>query len=401
MGNKKLIGLDLGTGAVKGALWNSDGEVEATAERTISFSRPHEKWVEIDPIEYENLVYSILQELADASSKPIAAISMAAASGNTMLCDANGNPQTAIISWLDRRLNWCPPKEWNVRDVTGWPGIPSFPLMHLEYFRQNFPELLHRGVVAMNNDWLCWRLCGVHALDFSNATPFYLCNQSERRYEEKYLKYYGITEKQLPRLVPTGTKLGTLQARWVNGNLTKDTAIVSGSFDHPSAARGANITKVGELLLSCGTSWVVFLPYPDRASVPTTMLCDPFLSQNDASACWGGMFSLEGIGLKLEDFIVSHFGNDASRYDRFNDEALIEGSEANDFAMKLLYSFKAALDGTGTSPQQAIFCGGPSRGKAWAPLLEKVLGIPIHPSQYRTSTGAVGAAIIALQGIES
>ena len=400
MKSRKLIGLDMGTGAVKGVLWDSSGAVEATAERPVPLSRPAEGHVEIDAAAYEALVVSLLRDLADASSAPIDAISMAAASGNTLLCDAEANPLTPIISWLDTRLDWCPPPEWNVREVTGWPPGNLMTPMHLEHFRRSAPEMLKGGIVAMNNDWLCWRLCGVHALDLSTATTFYLCNQTEERYEQRYLDHYGLTAAQLPKLVSTGTPVGKLLPRWAGGNLTTGTAVVAGSFDHPAAARAAGVLHAGELLLSCGTSWVGFLPYPDRARVPMSLLCDPFLSQGGEGGCWGAMFSLTAAGLRLEEFIVGQFGREAGRYDRFNDEALLEGTASNTFAMELLAELKKALAATGAAPRQAVFCGGPSRGKAWAPLLEKTLGIPIRPSAYKTSTGAVGAAMIALQGIQ-
>ena len=67
---------------------------------------------------------------------------------------------------------------------------------------------------------------------------------------------YGITERQLPELVPSGSLIGTLKPELCGGALTAKTRIVAGSFDHPTAARAAGVTRPGEMLLSCGTSWV-------------------------------------------------------------------------------------------------------------------------------------------------
>ena len=139
------IGLDLGTGAIKGVCWNSGKGILKKISERIELDHPAPDQVEIDPETYKKQVFRIISELAQGADGPVEGISFAAASGNTMLCDENGIPKTRIISWLDTRLkDWLPPEEWQVRKTTGWPCIRTFPLMHLEYFRRTDPELLKR-----------------------------------------------------------------------------------------------------------------------------------------------------------------------------------------------------------------------------------------------------------------
>lgn len=385
------IGFDLGTGAIKAIRLDSDGRTVAKLSRRVPFLHPGEKQIEIEPEGYFQLCLAMLRELAAASAVPVSALAFAAASGNTMLCDDAGQPRMNIISWLDTRLDWCPPPAWNVRETTGWPGIPTFPLMHLEYLRQSSPELLKTSQVTMNNEFLTWRLSGQRGLDYSSATPFYLADQRSRKYCQAYLSYYGISEAQLPPLVPTGHKIGTLRPEYCGGALTPETAIVAGSFDHPSGARAVIIRQPGELLVSCGTSWVGFYPAARRDDIPAQELCDPF--QSAVGGCWAGMFSVAEVGVKIEEFIRQRYGDAENRYELFNSEAEDESSPAAGLMLEVIGRFKKLLGSRRF--RRAVMIGGPSEGASWKKYLTRETGLEVEMSPYGSCTCAAGAALIA------
>lgn len=386
------IGLDLGTGAIKGVCWNpAKGILKQISER-VTFHSPEENWQELDPETYKQQVFRIICELADAAAEEITGIAFAAASGNTLLCSQDGTPLTPIISWLDKRLSdWLPPEDWQVRQVTGWPAIRTFPLMHLEYFRRTAPDLLKDAIVAMNNDWLTWQLCGNHVLDSSNAAPFYFYDQTKKTYPA-WLSHYGITSGQLPEIVPPGTVAGTLKPELCRGNLTANTRIVAGSFDHPSGARAVNVIEPGNMLLSCGTSWVGFYPCPTRSDVPMRELCDSF--QSDSGGCWGAMFSLAAVGVEIETFICDRYGKTPDRYDKFNEEALSGDNPARQLMYSIIDRFKERLE-QHPGIKRIVMCGGPSEGKGWLKYIREKISAPIEVSPYYSYTGAVGAAQIA------
>jgi len=385
------IGFDLGTGAIKAIRLDEHGHTVAKISQRVAFLYPAEHYIEIEPEAYFQLCLSMLYELADASSIPISAISFAAASGNTILCDNDGHSRMNIISWLDTRLDWRPLESWNVRETTGWPGISTFPLMHLEYLKRNALDLLKTSQITMNNEYLTWRLSGKRGLDVSSATPFYLAAQKTGSYCKTYLDYYGISEKQLPPLMPTGQKIGTLLPKYCHGALTSSTAIVAGSFDHPAGARAVGIRHPGELLVSCGTSWVGFFPAERREDIPDYRLCDPF--QSGAGGCWGGMFSVAEIGVTIEDFIRTHYGEDAGRYERFNKEAEDESSQAAALMLDVIGKFKVLLGNSHYS--RAVLIGGPSEGTSWLTYFTRETGLTVEKSPFGSYTCAAGAAMIA------
>ena len=385
------FGFDLGTGAIKAVRMDSAGKITASLSRRVPFNRPSPGMVENDADEYFAVVREMITSLAAESGEKIAAAAFAAASGNTLLCDRENRPLTPVINWLDTRLDWTPPESWQVRQITGWPAIPQFPLMHLEYLRRTNPDLLKTAKVTMSNEFVTCKLCGKSALDFSSATPFYLVDQTERKYHKPFLEYFGISEKQLPVLVDPGETIGTLKEEFITGSLTAETRITAGSFDHPSAALAAGITHPGELLISCGTSWVGFYPAEKRDDIPQTDLCDPFLSGRNG--CWGGMFSLAGIGVEIEDFIVSRFGSDSMRYEKFNEEALKPGTPEEKMVLQVISRFREFFRGRKFS--RAVMTGGPSEGAAWRKHLHEQLDMDIEISPYRGYTGAAGAALTA------
>lgn len=385
------LGFDLGTGAVKAVCWSPSRGLLARLSERLVFSSSTASCYEYDAEAHFSLVLGMMRRLAEQAEAPIAGLAFAAASGNTLICDQQGRPLTAVISWLDQRLPWQPPDDWQVRQVTGWPGIPSFPLMHLQWFKENNPALLQGSCIGMNNDFLQWRLCGRRVLDHSSATPFYLQEQSQRRWHKPFLQYYGISEEQLPQLLAPGSKIAVLKEEYWHAKLGQECFLYAGSFDHPAAARASNISKPDEMLLSCGTSWVGLYPVRRRQDVPMQELCDPFQSAH--GACWAGMFSVSGIGLEIEDFILQRYGKCAQRYEQFNQEALSPDNAAAALMQDVCRRFADKLGAR--RPRRIVMCGGPAEGKAWPIILQKTLQLPIQTSPYQSYAGALGAAMLA------
>jgi sugar (pentulose or hexulose) kinase len=245
----------------------------------------------------------------------------------------------------------------------------------------------------MNNDWLAFLLCGKRGLDHSSATPFFLQDQAKGEYAPSLLAAAGVSASQLSPLYPPGTAIGTLKPELAGGNLTEKTVIATGSFDHPSAARAVHVTKPGEVLVSCGTSWVGFTPIPERR-VRKGYLCDPFLSSRGGP--WGEIFSIARIGLSLEETIVRLAGKGDDRYKLFNDMALTEDGEARKTMLETIDKFKARLEGR---PRRLVMVGGPSEGAGWRHFLAERLELEVEASPFAKQAGAVGAAMLAAQSI--
>ena len=304
-----LIGIDLGTSAIKGVLVSTDGRIVAYNKYATKILHPHPGYAEFSPSEYHGLVCDLIRSLAAEARQgdSVEAISMASASGSTILIDKSGNPVTNAVSWTDERaqkndvIGHSGLNADDVHRITGWPWSGGFPLGHLLWFKHKAPGLYKKMTrICMDSDYILYRLTGKWAIDRSTATTSYLQNQVDFQWHLPYLNLLGIGEENLSAIMPSGTFLGNPTAEAVRDTgLSAGTKVILGAFDHPCTARGTGIFDTGDLLLSCGTSWVGFSPVRERdIIISNKLISDPFLSSS--SGQWGAMFSLPGIGKKID-----------------------------------------------------------------------------------------------------
>jgi sugar (pentulose or hexulose) kinase len=437
MEKQYLLGLDLGTSAIKGIVVCPDGEIAAQGKVPTNLERPQEGWVEFDAEDHYRSICELIKDLYSQIPQggQVVALAMAAASGNTLLADEQGNPLTKVINWMDARTKGrtgelLPELDaGGVHKVAGWPFLESFPLAHLAWFKAEMPdEYKNAAHYCMNTDWVLFRLTGKWGMDPSTGTTFYLQDQQKNTWYKPFLDQLGIPEEKLSKLAPSGTILGTLIAKAAQDTgLEPDTKVVLGVFDHPSAARGTGTLKEGELLLSCGTSWVGFYPISDRdLAISQKLLVDPFLQPTGP---WGCMFSLPKIGENIDwyiDNLVAGTG-DKNKYDTFNIKAQAAPLGANGVVVNPLEEpgrvkkelndrsseeiSRGVMEGTafqmrkklealaaaGIQATSITMVGGPAESPVWPQIVADVTGLELKLANGQTA-GALGAAILAGKG---
>ena len=425
-----LIGLDLGTTAIKGVVTNAAGEVLFEASADVCLHQPQDGWVELAAEQHYQTVCGVIRELVAAAPGEVSALAMAAASGNTLLTDEQGQSLTPIINWMDSRAGSCPPKaignlkEDDVARITGWPCIDTFPLSHLAWLRENDPDRFDSAAhYGMDTDWLLYRLTGLWRMDRSTASTFHLVDQLKGSYHAPLLKLLNIPEKKLSLLMPSGDSIGPVTATAARDTgLSSRTMVVAGSFDHPAAARAAGVTEEGQLMLSCGTSWVGLLPHANRdALLDAQLLCDPFLSAEGGP--WAGMFSVPRIGRTMDWYVAHAIAPEAPDPMRvFNDLAAQAEPGAGGLVIDLLQPprlpsagraniSRAVMEGAARLVNQkivklkqrglffdrAVMVGGASRSPVWPDIVAEITGLTIKCAG--RSAGARGAALLAAKGI--
>ncbi|MDO9581194.1 MAG: FGGY family carbohydrate kinase [Bacteroidales bacterium] len=425
-----LIGLDLGTSTIKGVIINERGSVIAKAHAATELLYPHKGWVETNPEDYYLLVCKVLRELSAAVPGEIRAFAMVAASGNTLLTDASGKPLRNIINWMDCRAEKEAPKvlaeltEAEVSQVTGWPCVTSFPLAHLAWLKENYPELYaSSGHYGMDTDWLMYKMTGLWFMDHSIASTFHLQEQTAGKYYEPFLRKLGIPSEKLSKLVDSGVFIGHLTSQAIcDTGLTSHASVVSGCFDHPSAARAMGVFMPGQLLLSCGTSWVGLTPCSDRQKIlDSNLICDQFLYSN--MGYWAGMFSVPYIGRAIDWYInnviapgeedpIRIFNESAAeakadagglRIDLREPTQMITADRCNvsravmEGAARLLKEKLQELNLYGFHFEQAKMVGGPANSPVWPGIIEEITGIKLNVGDQ--SAGAKGAAMLAGIGV--
>ncbi len=425
-----FIGIDAGTTVYKGVLTAPDGRILAEAEAPTSYYYPAPGRVECSAAMCAAPLLKVIRNLCTTAGSPPAAVAISGAAGSTLTMMPDSQT-SAMISWLDERcrshvpgpLRGLTPAQ--LRRLTGWPCLDSFPAAQLAWRRENRPEELDRAAwIGLNTDYLQYLLSGRHATDFSTGATLHLINQTECDYDDAMLARLGIRRAQMSRLVAPGTVIGTVTPEAArNTGLPPECLVVAGSFDHPSAARGAGVLDPGTLLLSCGTSFVGFLPIADRETIMADerLLCDPFRSSEGGP--WGAIFSVTALGRKVDSlvrrFLVSDHPRPFAEFDRLATEADRRGvktvldpepdysrvpiADRAEFALALMRGAAAKLAGhinslraRGLKLERGKLVGGLCRSPIFPRLIAEATRLDLECLD--SNAGACGAAMLAKKG---
>ena len=425
-----FIGLDIGTTAIKGVLMSAEGKILKTVSGGYNYYFKDSKKL-LKPSDFIDTCFSVIRSLANSkeSGDAIAAICSCCASGNLILLDNNDNPVTPIIGWQtvvsaeDKNAFFTPEEQNAFYKTVGWPLGSHFPALYLAAINLHEPELLEKTkTVAMSAEYLNFMLTGEWGISVSMGTPSFLMDQEKGDYNYPLLKKLGIADKCLPPVYDKGTVLGGVLPEIAQKlGLSVDTKVVLGSFDHPSGATGAGVFSEGEMLLSCGTSWVEFFPVSSRKfAISTKGLVDRFMI-NGAPYCV--MKSITSISEKIDALRSHYFGEISHKeFDELASKSSIgcgglrfdftdngykagEGFSKSDIARAIIesaaYILKEnlkTLKGYGLKAEKITMIGGISNSPVCVGIVSEVLEKPISVVNGQCA-GAVGACMLAGIGV--
>lgn len=435
MSMKYLVGLDIGTSSVKGVLMTTQGEIRAKAHESFPYDKLPNGGLEVKADNFLNACLKAIKTLiAAANGGEVCGICAASASGNLVVLDKDMNPSTAVINWQDKRVTTEGHEILGELDLDalyrrmGWPfWYTGMPLAQLAYIRKHNPEILdNAGMVCMSTEFLYHALTGKWGISTSAGTPFYLIDQVKGAYIPEILEKLGIDESILPPVMKAGEVLGvTTDAIAARAGIPAGIPVVLGTFDHPSAARGVGVLEEGQLLLSCGTSWVGFFPVKSRDKIADAgTLIDPFLS--DDGGCWATMVSVSSLSARIKLYVNRYIDDSPRAFRVFREvaEKSVSGAgglvinpqdEPDDERIKAYskeHIARAIMEGTvrllkakldilkehGITANSAIMVGGPSENPMWLTVIKEICGISVKVIHGEVA-GAVGAAMLAGIGV--
>ena len=425
-----FIGLDIGTTAIKGVLMTVEGKVVDSFTGGYNYIEKENQKL-LNSQDFINTCFSVVKNLAGATEKDgkVLAICSCCASGNLILLGKENQPITPIIGWQtvvseeDKNAFFTKEEQSEFYNTVGWPLGSHFPALYLAAIKLHNPELIDNAeMVAMSAEYLNFALTGKWGISHSMGTPFFLMNQEKGTYNLPLLEKLGIPEEKLPPIYDKGTVLGSVKADVAcELGLSSDTKIVLGSFDHPSGAMGSGVFEEGEMLLSCGTSWVEFFPVSSREfAISTKGLVDRFMLDGSPYCV---MKSITSVSEKI-DALRQHYLGEISHkeYDdlakeaslgcnglrfKFTDEdyeienkytksdiarAIIEG------AALLLKDNLELLEKSGLKAEKITMIGGISNSKVCVDIVSEVLERPVMVSNGQ-GAGALGACLLAGIGV--
>jgi Sugar (pentulose and hexulose) kinases len=290
-----FIGVDLGTTAVKAALFDSDFNLLRLETREVDLSYPGPGMVEQSPECWFEVPCELINRLC-AGIKPdsIKAIGTSSQGISFIPVDEFYKPLSGCggISWLDTRaeaeLNRALDiiSEDDFFAVTGKHPSAQYTMPKLLWFKNHCPELFdHAAKLLMPLDYFTARLCGRAVTDPTMAGGTMLYDLDRGEWSDRLCSSLGIPANKLAEVKPTGTAAGYLckEACTLTG-LSSATLVAVGAQDQKIAAYGAGI-EPGTVTLSMGTAGAIEVLSDRKSDVLPTFKFE---------LAGGGFYVLEG-----------------------------------------------------------------------------------------------------------
>jgi gluconokinase len=259
-----VVGVDLGTSAVKVLAVTTDGREVASGAEFYGLLTPQPLYVEQDPeAVYRAAMRVLARVVADVRRRggDVAAIGFSSAMHGVVCVDDGGEPLSAVLTWMDRRSSEIA-DAWRADGSaaalyreTGAPMHPMLPVAKLRWLALHEPALFARTrrfvglkelfVHRWTGEWLVdWGIAGSTGM-FAFAT---------RTWSERALALAGVDAARLSTPVAPSTLRRTIRAAIAHElGVEPTTAVVLASSDGALANIGTGSAQ-GDLAVTLGTS---------------------------------------------------------------------------------------------------------------------------------------------------
>jgi xylulokinase len=250
-----VVGLDVGTSAVKALALGLDGRVLASHEVAYSLAIPRPGWAEQDPEDWWRAAEEALS--AVTASADVLGLGLSGQMHGLVALDSADRVIRPAILWNDQRttveceLIAARVGERELIALTGNRALTGFTAPKLLWMRTHEPEAYARiARLMLPKDYVRLRLCGEHATDVADASGTLLLDVAGRSWSGELLEALEIEREWLPRLV---------ECPQPSGMTREGVAIAAGAGDQAAGALGVGVVRPGRLSVVLGTSGVVLV----------------------------------------------------------------------------------------------------------------------------------------------
>jgi xylulokinase len=234
-----IVGVDVGTTAVKAIAIDDEGAVLDRAEESYPLSTPHPGWAEQDPDDWVRAAERALARL-DAT-----AVGLSGQMHGLVALDEDDVPLRPAILWNDQRTAAeCSEIESRLGldrliELTGNRALTGFTAPKILWLRNNEPEVYARiRSVLLPKDYVRLKLFGERAIDVADASGTLLFDVAGRRWSDDVLAALELSGEWLPPAY--------------------ESPEIAGAGDQAAGALGVGVTGPGPVSVVLGTSGVVF-----------------------------------------------------------------------------------------------------------------------------------------------
>jgi len=442
-----VIGIDVGTSGVKGLLVGEDGKVAGEALVEYGMEAPRPGWAEQDPDKWwEASVEAVKKLMSGSAAGPddVAGIGLTGQMHSSVFLDDKDKVIRPALLWCDQRTSQ---EVKYITDTIGFErlveltanrALTGFTAPKVLWLRNNESENYKRmKSLLLAKDYVRFRLTGEKKTEVSDASGTLLFDVKERKWSEGVLDALDIDPSILPASCESTEVTGglTSEAAGMCG-LKEGTPVVGGGGDQAAGAVGNGVVEEGPVLVTLGTSGVVFAS-ADRPVIDPEARLHSFC--HASPGLWhtmGVMLSAGGSmqwlrntlrqagadsGYKALDGLADSAppGSDGllflpyltgERTPHFDPEArgvfsgLSFKSGAGHLARSVMEGVAFAIkdsvrlmEEAGTALDVVYLSGGGAKSELWSKIVASVLGMPIKRLSVDEGP-AFGAAVLALVG---
>lgn len=432
MSKPMLIGIDVGTTAVKAALYDIDGRAEQSFARPYPSHRRPPNLVEQDPADWMELVQAALHELTDGlAAGQLQGIGLCSQVNSHVFVGADGRALMPAIIWQDGRCAEVA-AELDARvseaDKIGWWGAPlpidaSHVLARMAWVKRHRPDVWQktRWVMAPK-DYCILQLTGKAVAD--PMASFGVIGQGLAYIDSLVGLVDGARERLAPlrRFADTAGTIG-------NGLPGAGTPMVTGTMDAWSGLFGAGALSDGDGLYLSGTSEILGIvsartrPTPGVIAFPRcegiTLHAGPTQAGGASIAWLSNLLTKSPAELsalaetvdrsRLTPVFLPHLQGERAPIWNIHARASFSGVDSSmgpaEFAVATMegvaFSVRLAVDSleqsAGCAPEIFNAAGGGMASDIWCQIRADVLGRPLRRLK-NLDAGVLGAAVLAGTG---
>ncbi len=337
MGNKYLLGVDVGTTSIKVAVIDEDAQVLGMSSSSYRLITPNQDYAQIDTEDMWRAFLKCVRLLQDGKKivlSNVAGISISSLCPGLAALGEKGEVLVDPIIYSDRRST----KEaeiikeaagearlFEITANTAMAGAMSGTSML--WIKRNLPEIYKKTKYFGHvNTLMAQRMSGEFAIDYSNASYTNLFETTGGyRWSEYLCQKAGIDIEKLPPLhASTDVVGGLVNQDLINLGIPAQTPVIIGGGDTACATLAAGVTGAGDVCESVGTTNVLTIcvdqPKFDRGFINRCHVVEGKWIYQGALSHTGSSYQWFRDNF-CQDLVNEAAGNTKNAFELMNEEA--------------------------------------------------------------------------------
>ncbi|MEX3014504.1 xylulokinase [Gymnodinialimonas hymeniacidonis] len=260
-----LLGIDIGTSAVKLCLSDASGGVVTSVDAPLSLQTPFPGASEQEPDAWIAATQSAAHRLDENLRAQVTAIGLSGQMHGAVLLDASHAPIRPAILWNDSRAaHECEALEAalpEIGQIAGVPPMPGFTAPKLMWLAEHAPkDHVRIAHIMLPKDYVGLFLHGNLATDPSDAAGTCWFDQQARIWSDKACAASATKSEWLPPVLHGTDIAGALRPVAAEAlGLPEGIPVAAGAGDGAAGAVGIGAVAAGDGFISLGTSGQLFV----------------------------------------------------------------------------------------------------------------------------------------------